>query len=814
MLTKLRLSIQEPDDWVTPALGFGIILYIILKTIDFPCIGDVTWQQIAVICGGPFVLLLSGYLYKPVRDIRDLGRRILRDAKRFLLPVILSATIDTFLDYTLQTPAEEKSLTYFIIEIKRLLCTLLFCPRDTIQEVSRPNVQWIPGIGIFWILVVLFFVRTIFSILSMTFNSLYERLDETPRQRRLNSNAQKDPLKPTILIAALILSIIGWLLLFRHYVFIPFLLDVSLASLLFFVIGILYGKIPDDALYHQARLLFPLPCAIIAVVCLRVCPFDPVSFASRPSYGVVFHILFPMAVCLLLLELIRKISCLSSTQEWLSIPGRHLILYMFIHKLDGMMYVLWNYDSILFRITARLSLILGVAELLLLFVNIFHSLPGAEADKNMFNRHRALFTNAFFILFAYAMLFEYHNDLSLKEFIPIRLHYYELYNLYRLVLVICVFIAGASFAYIENRYQAIAEFLLFWSVMIYSIFGGSHLMFALIILALAATGKSAKKTMTIALVIAATLCIISYVFSLHGLVLWKYSYQGGHGTGVRRNYLGALAPVDAVAHALYILLMCSALREGKNRKWPFLEFIPFFLLNVLLYRYTDTRADSIWILVLITVTLLYRIVLSIKVPLPAFVTIKRIYGGLLTAIFPVLFFVMTWLSYHYSETMFSLPEKLLSGILDIRSLEARFRISHSYVTQYKVWLFGSFPLVPDDQLIHNFIDSSYTSLPILYGALMTVSVLFLFTYIQTRLYRNRKFYLLFIMLLVALNSVTEQYLPLFQTNTFWILAFTRLDLSQQQQLELPPPTRKISNMSIKSDRVQHLVPDRIVDYNI
>ena len=779
-------SIKSPDcpgKWTDTAMGFGILLYIIFKTLDTASTPHATLPQIAVICGGPFVLLLAGYLYEPARDIRSLGRQIIHDFLTLLLPVLLSASIDTFLDYTLQTAAEEKSTTYIIIEIKRLICTLFFCPRDTILDVVKPNVQWIPGIGIFWILIALFAVRTIYGAISLTVRNItYDAPDVFYYHTETIS-----------LAASLLLSVIGWVLIPGHHVYTPFLIDVCLGSLLFFVTGIIYKKIPDSHKDRPVRYLLPIVCAVIAVVCLTAFSFDPVGIAARPQNGILFHIVFPIAVGIFIFEVIRLVRRIPAADEWLSIPGRHLIVYMFIHKLDGMMYILWNNESVLFRLPARLSLIIGVSELILLFFGMFFSIPSVEKDRNVFIKYKALFTYAFYILFAYAMLFEYHNDLSLREFVPLKRHYTTLYTLYRLDLVLCALVAGISFAYINKKYQALAEFFLFWSAFIYTIFGGSHLIFALFMLTIAATGKSARKTLTIALVISASLCILSYVMSLKGYVLWKYSYQGGHGTGVRRNFLGALAPVDAVAHVLYILLMWFALRDGRNRKLPFIEFVPFLLLNLLLYRYTDTRADSIWIFILISVTFIYQLLISFfkgKLPIPDI--LKKIYALAASISYFILFLVHNRLSYQYSSTTFDYLKKHLSNIIDLSSLEYRIMINHDYVIQYKVWLLGSIPLVPKEQLKTGFIDTSYISILILYGSLITSAILLLYTYIQIRLSVNRKYYTVFLMLIIALNSATEQYLALFQTNVFWILAFSIID-------DLSPSSGNETGKSVKSD---------------
>ena len=762
-------SPDSPGRWTDTALGFGILLYIIFKTLDTVSVGNVTLPQIAVLCGGPFVLLLAGYLYEPVRDIRSLGRQILHDFLTLLLPVFLSASIDTFLDYTLQTAAEEKSTTYIIIELKRLICTLFFCPRDTILDVVTPNVQWIPGIGIFWILIALFIVRTIYGAISLTvWNITYDAPDVFYYHTE------------TISLAACIpLAVIGWVLIPGHHIYTPFLIDICLASLLFFIAGIIYKKIPDRRKDRPVRCLLPVICAAIAVVCLTAFSFDPVGIAARPQNGIMFHIVFPIAVGIFIFDVIRLVRRIPAADEWLSIPGRHLIVYMFIHKLDGMMYILWNNESVLFRLTARLSLIIGVSELLLLFFGMFFRIPSAEKDRKVFIKYKALFTYAFYILFAYAMLFEYHNDLSLREFVPLKRHYTTLYTLYRLDLVLCALIAGISFAYINKKYQALAEFFLFWSAFIYTIFGGSHLIFALFMLTIAATGKSARKTLTIALVISASLCIISYLFSYMGLTVWEYYLRYTQTEIIKRHNLGALAPVDAVAHVLYILLIWFALRDGRNKKLPFIEFAPFILLNALLYRYTNTRADNIWLFVLIIFTFVYQlcVLLMNYIPIPRLDFLKKTYAVISSSAFITLFLISNILSYYYDESTFSVLDKIFSGILDFGTLKRRFIASHMYVTQYKVWLLGSYPLIPKEQLDEMFIDMSYVRIPVLYGTLITTAILFLFTYVQIRLNYNKKYFLLFITLIVAMNCATEQYIASFQTNVFWILAFSNLDLS-------------------------------------
>ena len=220
-------------------------------------------------------------------------------------------------------------------------------------------------------------------------------------------------------------------------------------------------------------------------------------------------------------------------------------------------------------------------------------------------------------------------------------------------------------------------------------------------------------------------------------------------------------------------MIWCVLKPKKQTILSYGDYIPMFLAMFLTYRYADARANFIWSMLLLAGTLLYQLLHD-----EAFMKSRT--ASMLLTIFnrcqiPV-YLVCLALTYGISRTYREdalLPFEILIGkIINLSTLRIRYRINAFYLNAYKPWLLGSILIDPTVADRGYFIDISYIRILILYGTLTFISVMLLVTYTQFRQYQNKNYYLMFVLSIVALNSMMEQHLTIFQINVFIFAAFT------------------------------------------
>lgn len=115
---------------------------------------------------------------------------------------------------------------------------------------------------------------------------------------------------------------------------------------------------------------------------------------------------------------------------------------------------------------------------------------------------------------------------------------------------------------------------------------------------------------------------------------------------------------------------------------------------------------------------------------------------------------------------------------------------------------------------YNFIDCSYVRIYVLGGAILFVLLLAILTYVMLRCYKNRRYFFIFILSIVALVSMIEHHLPEYYYNLFPMMAFTgggiyrRKAIADADSRSKPDQRKKGKKGNKKRDKTEMNMPDR------
>jgi len=306
-------------EWIDAAKGFAICGTVVSHTVPF---GSFI-RNFLFSFHMPLFFLLSGFTTNPPSDRKTFYKKIKKDAKSLLIPVIVFSLIN-FIYYFIVS--NDFSVSSFFKQFGDYLLSLFWS--------SGVPVHGAPHLGMLWFLVSIFTARTIFNISSIVFKS--------------------DKYK----IVPLSLGMIGVLLGSKQY-YLPFNFDVSLVALLFISLGYLAKEY--FMIIQKWFILIFIPSLFLWVQTLIDGKY--IELATR-NYGNSM-IVFIEAICgtIVICSFIKVLCELKPFRKILTFFGLYSLVVLCAHSLDGMTYKIWNQDSIILSCAIRLSIVLAASSI-------------------------------------------------------------------------------------------------------------------------------------------------------------------------------------------------------------------------------------------------------------------------------------------------------------------------------------------------------------------------------------------------------------------------------------------------------------------
>ena len=273
-----------------------------------------------------------------------------------------------------------------------------------------------------------------------------------------------------------------------------------------------------------------------------------------------------------------------------------------------------------------------------------------------------------------------------------------------------------------------------------------------------------EKTAKVAIVTTLSLLLIIAISGRLGII---ENYYFGEYTERARGALGFLYPLYAACLFTNVVTLIVYI---KKRSVSYLWIIALALINVYIWRVTDSRLSFWHTTAFLALILIHKVTGEHLTVIKGFVKKAFI---ILIPIFIVMAIISIYFAKNYNEYvvwMFNLDE----------ALEGRLGLAHKAMYRFGVSMFGDvipwvgFGLGAEGNKSgkeYMYVDNMYIQVLIQYGIVFFVAALAIVTYVMYLSYRRRDYYLMLILSFIAVHSLIDDLMLRVWYNTFWIMLF-------------------------------------------
>lgn len=296
----------------------------------------------------------------------------------------------------------------------------------------------------------------------------------------------------------------------------------------------------------------------------------------------------------------------------------------------------------------------------------------------------------------------------------------------------------------------------------FAIGGGSSLILILTILIGATDRKSADIILKESLVIGIAVMIIAYLASMNGYIEYKVSTDGRHSFGF--TYYSHFS--DKLLY-LYMMFRCVYRKRLS---------VGGYALSVLMvyldFRYTHARTVTICFVLFLALCGIYDLISYVREKHDSRKTTKENILNVMGALVSAAYLFAGALSFGGVYL-----NKLLENMeipYELNTFIARLNFSGEAMKQYGLTFFGQKIYESLDEGPYFYLDNAYIRLFFITGAVTLVFFAVYMTWMMWHAFSEKRYILLFVLLVAAIGGISETYTINFYYNVFAILAFARL----------------------------------------
>lgn len=370
---------------------------------------------------------------------------------------------------------------------------------------------------------------------------------------------------------------------------------------------------------------------------------------------------------------------------------------------------------------------------------------------NIYDNKNGNFDTIFFLVtyipWAFAWMMSSSN---LKDY----LHPYAIINLYNAIGFLLVIISVFSKKKIEaSFFTRSIPFLIVGAIVSYGNDNASFVLMVIIFLYLA-RNVSLDLIVKITMVLQIVSLILTIGSTLTGIIPNDLLAQYYNGEIRFRHTLGYTYTTYAPNY--FFTIVIEAIYLSKKKKYfDWLLLILSGLLNIMIYKYTDTRMVfyMVW-LALMGYCILYLTNDSQNH--------KKLINKVAISMYPVAAILSFLVALKYN------PNNVLMSRLNT-ILSQRIRFAHDGLEQWGLSIFGTSVKWDIDATAYNYIDNSYINIGICYGVIILFFIILGLTKAMRRSCRERNRYLTFTLILWAIKAIIDPQLFLLWFNPFLIV---------------------------------------------
>lgn len=238
---------------------------------------------------------------------------------------------------------------------------------------------------------------------------------------------------------------------------------------------------------------------------------------------------------------------------------------------------------------------------------------------------------------------------------------------------------------------------------------------------------------------------------------------------VKRQSFGIIYPTDFAAYIFYIVCAYIALKDGKLKVH---HYVLIVIVSLIVYLLTNARLDILSIFIVLFLTFLSG--LKIDWLKNKFVKYSLIYSFLICAFIAIFFTI----KYNSTNKIYITFDNIFSG---------RLSIGNKMYNKYGVKLFGQkiedhgwgkYSTEDFKYDEYNFIDSTYLRIILKFGVIPFIVLVCSNIYLCFKFYNNKKYTLLFICMIISINSIVAQHYLDISYNFLIIAYMAKLSLDE------------------------------------
>ena len=765
-LSMKEIMVKHKHDLSTSAVGFFLIIILISK---FATTGSVLYR-IEMGVAYPALFILIGYNLRFPKNWRKFVRQT---GKEFLILMVPSYVSHFFLQLYTYANKNWGSAAYWKVYMNYM--------KDTFYYSSSRAYGDVPSIGVVWILISTFFTRLII-------NGIWIAVDAIYRRGKIRFKVNQ-----TVVtwIIYLITGFIGMFLLGR-YIILPLNLSVVFLAVMLAAIGMIWKRYNGrvEKKWQIAVLAGMLAIGIIAIANNRLMDIGGLSFPGR-LLSVVFSLCCIFPICYLIQLLSKDIIA----DDILSFHAKYGIILLVISELDALYSALWSQDNLALATVARLIAIVALCAVGFQTWHLFKRGKRQEAVNIALNKryHKAItviyYIDVTALYIAAAIPFG-----KVDHFISERTSQ----ALVTVPTVILFALLAIAISRYSNQGIAILFAIIAFTALVQMIVRqNQNSVFALALLAGTSILASSHVIGKIIWITESAFILTMYWFSMNGYIPYQVVSTGtGNFTG---HSFGTIGKNELAAFLLIVGISYCIARKSKKRYLIIWDIIVIGFNAFINYRYVGGRSDFALTVLLLIGTVIYRMLGEEPLRNKIFGNIVKWFHYIVGI--PIYIYIMfTYLLMAWKYDGINIPlGNVISKFTDITTYAARLWLSKTAMMVYKPKLWGQYiyensSTTAGEGAGYFWIDCSYVRMPLMYGIVATCIVISVLTIYQTVYAKRKKYYMVFLGMIIALMGIMGHRIPLFLFNPLVTIVFA--DSNSKVTTEALRPNSYHRNTSI------------------
>lgn len=724
------------------AAGMGLFILIIIIS-KYAATGSLLYRfEVGV--AYPAIFVLTGYNMRFPKNKKELLKKTIKEFLILIVPSYIS-----YFALQLYTYANTNwgSIAYWNVYMNYMKSTFYYS--------SAREYGDIPSIGPVWLLISLFITRLVINIISTIICEIYRTKHV---KFRIGCN-------DVAILLCLAIGIIGSTLIFT-YTILPLNLSIDFLAILLSSVGMAWKRIyqkRNNKVYYTSVMLMAI-VGIIAIFNNKLIDMVGLEFS-----GYYLAVLLSLCCIIPICHAANYFSKCSAINDIFSLQAKYGIIIIISYEFDAIFSVIWNIDNPTLSAIARVAMVYAISGMVIQTWNLITSDKRQESinDAIRLKYHKAI-TVIFYITIAI---------LYLTAAMPYGAIYYIIpeetsRTFEKVPIAILIIIFSYAVTCYKSKKNASFMTVIVWLAFVQTIIRQNQdSVLGFVLLAGASILSSQYLVGRVIMGVELAFVLTMYTLSINGYIPYRIVNATSVLTG---HSFGTIGKNELAAFFLIIGITCCISHKHKNKYTVMLDTAFIGLLAFINYRYVGGRSDFALTVLLLLGNIAYQIFGKTIAKFNIVENISKWLHYLIgIPIYLIVMFSYIAMASTYDGT--NIPfGNIISKFTDATTYGYRLWLSKTAMMVYHPKFWGQYifeTLSPSEGAGYFWIDNSYVRMLLMYGIAATSSAIIILTLYQYIYAKNKRYFMVFIGIIIALMGIMGHRVPLYLFNPIPALLF-------------------------------------------